>query len=510
MLVNKNEFFWEATIRLCGSLDIGKALKDCSDYIGAFVPLCQMYVLLFDPNMSIMRVVSSVIHEGDRGDKPIRIPEKYKLMWLHGWSGHIIINDHNSEQWFWEHARAMGAKNLNVSILLIRLKIRDSFACLALVADGQGVYTEEHAQLMLLLKEPLAVAMANALQYEEVLSLKNMLAAEQRSLYRKLMGLSDKFIGAQVGLKKVVEMCHQVARLDSPVLLLGETGTGKDLVANMIHDYSLRNESPFVSVNCGAMTETLLDSELFGHEKGAFTGAISQKMGRFERADKGTIYLDEIGELSPQGQVRLLRVIQYKEIERVGGIKPVPVDTRIIAATNRNLEEMVKSGSFRSDLWFRLNVFPIVLPPLRQRKTDIPDLVYYFIEQRKKDMKLNINPRLSPGSIDALMAYEWPGNVRELQNIVERALIRNNDGFLNFEELLTTQRQDGHQPIPPIDTPEESQNLNEVTSGLIRKVLKQTNGKINGPGGAAELLGIHPNTLRKKMDKLGIAYGRAQ
>ena len=250
-----------------------------------------------------------------------------------------------------------------------------------------------------------------------------------------------------------------------------------------------------------------MDSELFGHEKGDFTGAIAQKRGRFERADKGTIFLDEIGELPPQAQVRLLRVLQSKEIERVGGTKSIPVDVRIISATHRNLEEMIKSGQFREDLLFRINVFPIMLPPLRQRREDIPALTHYFIEQKTKEMKLGILPKLGPGAIDQLMSYDWPGNVRELENIVERALIRNRDGFLTFEHLVSAPPQK-EELITMADQTRGILKLDEINALHIQRVLKLTKRKISGPGGAAELLGIHPNTLRKRMDKMGISYRR--
>jgi transcriptional regulator with GAF, ATPase, and Fis domain len=302
-----------------------------------------------------------------------------------------------------------------------------------------------------------------------------------------------------------MEKARQVAALDSPVLLLGETGVGKDVIANAIHYSSPRRNGPFVNVNCGAIPDTLIDSELFGHEKGAFTGAISQKRGRFERADKGTILLDEIGELPPQAQVRLLRVLQDKEIERVGGTKTIPLDIRIIAATNRKLEEMVKANQFREDLWFRINVFPIWISPLRERKSDIPALLQHSINLKAKELKLPAIPTLSPGAINPLMEYDWPGNVRELQNVVERALILNPNGPLTFEHLNLAQQKESSESQEQTIEPD---NLDEVISRHIRRALSKAKGKIHGPGGAAELLGINASTLRNRMNKLGIDYGR--
>jgi transcriptional regulator with GAF, ATPase, and Fis domain len=303
-----------------------------------------------------------------------------------------------------------------------------------------------------------------------------------------------------------MNMVRQVAPLNSPVLLLGETGVGKDVIANAIHFSSPRKDGPFVKVNCGAIPETLLDSELFGHEKGAFTGALSQKRGRFERADQGTILLDEIGELPPQAQIRMLRVLQYKELERVGGTHPISVDIRLIAATNRNLQEMVKEKQFREDLWFRLNVFPIRIPSLRERGEDIPALVHHFVKRKTRELKLPNPPALAQGAIDRLTAYDWPGNVRELENLVERALILSQGSPLTFDEL--SKGNEKNIASSPAGPEGKTLNLDAAISDHIRRVLEMAHGKVHGKGGAAELLGMNPSTLRYRMDQLGIPYGR--
>jgi transcriptional regulator with GAF, ATPase, and Fis domain len=336
-----------------------------------------------------------------------------------------------------------------------------------------------------------------------------MLADDNRYLFNELRSVSgDEIIGSDFGLKAVMRMVQQVAPLDSPVLLQGETGTGKEIIANAIHYSSPHKDGPFIKVNCGAIPDTLLDSELFGHEKGAFTGAISQKRGRFERANKGTIFLDEIGELPPQAQVRLLRVLQTKEIERVGGTASIPVDVRIISATNRNLQEMIASGRFREDLWFRLNVFPIMIPPLRQRREDIPALVHHLIERKSKELKLTERPVLTPSALDRLMAYDWPGNVREMENLIERALIQQRNGVLSFETLLTPRVPVSHEVTRDAGRNRTVLPLDEINAQHIRQALERAGGKINGPGGAAQILGLHPNTLRSRMNKLGIPYGK--
>jgi transcriptional regulator with GAF, ATPase, and Fis domain len=294
--------------------------------------------------------------------------------------------------------------------------------------------------------------------------------------------------------------------------LLGETGTGKELIAAAIHKLSSRNNGPFIKVNCGAIPDNLVDSELFGHEKGAFTGAISMKKGRFERSHSGTIFLDEIGELTPESQVRLLRVLQEKEIERVGAAESIKVDIRVIAATDRNLEEMVANGKFREDLYFRLKVFPIPMPALKERKGDITSLVQHFMVKKCREMGLHNIPSIAHGAFERLQKYDWPGNVRELENMVERVLILNKGEPVDFEALTLSKSDDtavkNSSLQSDMDHHEGTLVLDDVISSHIRKVLNIADGQVGGNGGAAEILKINPSTLRKKMSKLGIKYGR--
>jgi transcriptional regulator with GAF, ATPase, and Fis domain len=374
-----------------------------------------------------------------------------------------------------------------------------------LAAVGVDRFHKHHAQLFGTLKEPFFVAMSNALKHREVLKLKDMLADDNRYLHRELQRMvGDEIVGANFGLKQVMNRVEQVAVMDSPVLILGETGTGKDMIASAIHNSSPRSEGPFVSINCGAIPESLIDSELFGHEKGAFTGALSQKRGRFERANKGTIFLDEIAELPPPAQVRLLRVFQSKEIERVGGVKTISLDIRIIAATNRNLEEMVKNRKFREDLWFRLNVFPILVPPLRHRSSDIPALVRHFIERKAKELKVGTTPILEDGAIDTLMAYDWPGNVRELENVIERAMILHSGNPLRFDDLGFFSIEQNNKKA--FASEHQTLELDTLIKRHIKRVLQLSGGKIHGPGGAGELLGVNPDTLRYRMKKMDIPF----
>jgi transcriptional regulator with GAF, ATPase, and Fis domain len=303
-----------------------------------------------------------------------------------------------------------------------------------------------------------------------------------------------------------MDLVRQVAPTSSPVLLLGETGTGKEVVAGAVHQASRRQEGPFIKVNCGAIPQSLMDSELFGHEKGAFTGAVALKRGRFERAHSGTIFLDEIGELSPEAQVCLLRVLQEKEIERVGGSETVPVDIRVVAATHRNLSAMAKKGQFREDLYFRLGVFPIAIPPLRERREDIPTLVQHFMRKKYRELGLKGIPSLAPMALDALMSYQWPGNVRELENAVERAMILYDGRHLRFDDLGHPGADDRRPSLPT--APSGSFRLEDVMAAHIRKAMETAGGRVEGRGGAAELLGVKPGTLRHRMRKMGIPFGR--
>ena len=392
------------------------------------------------------------------------------------------------------------------SILRMRLTTEGGrYGGVVLTADGPDRYSDEHARLLELLEDPFSIALANTLVHREVLQLRDRLADDKLYLNRELLRISgDEIVGADFGLREVMHQVRHVAPTESPVLLTGETGVGKDVIANAIHLGSPRRAGPFIPVNCGAIPDSLIDSELFGHEKGAFTGALAQKRGRFERANAGTIMLDEIGEMPLEAQVRLLRVLQHREIERVGGTERISVDIRIIAATNQDLAALVQSGRFREDLYFRLNVFPIVVPPLRDRRSDLPALVHHFIERKAKELKIAETPRLAVGAIDDLMAYDWPGNVRELENVVERAIILHRGEPLRFDDLGVS--FSGPPASLLAESDDETLDLDAIVASHIRRVLRRTGGKIHGRGGAGELLGVNPNTLRYKMRKLGIPF----
>jgi formate hydrogenlyase transcriptional activator len=308
----------------------------------------------------------------------------------------------------------------------------------------------------------------------------------------------DSMIGKSPALQRVRELIAQVASTDSTVLIQGETGTGKELVARAIHENSARRDRPLVKVNCAALPRELVESELFGHEKGAFTGAAQQRRGRFELADGGSLFLDEVGELPPEAQAKLLRVLQEREFERVGGTHSLRVDVRVITATNRDLHAEAAASRFRTDLYFRLNVFPIALPPLRERREDIPHLLRHFAAKTARRLGRAIDG-VSPSFIERATAYDWPGNIRELENLVERTLIMSNGGTLDTNELLAS-------PMAAVTTAPQPANasLQEVERTHIRRVLESTRWKIEGDLGAARILGLNPSTLRGRMRKLGI------
>lgn len=394
------------------------------------------------------------------------------------------------------------------SVFLIDLKWLGSYyGHLCIFRNETKPWDSEHIKLLKMLKHPFSFSARHMERHIKLLQLKDQALDENEFLTQELRRITEsELIGANSGLRDTMKAVEQLAGVNTPVLIMGETGVGKEMVADAITRSSSRRNKPYLKVNCGAIPETLIDSELFGHEKGAFTSADAPKKGKFERADGGTIFLDEIGDLPLQAQVRLLRVLQNSEFERVGGTKTLSVDTRLITATHRNLVKMLPDGSFREDLFYRINVFPIVIPPLRHRKQDIPILIEYLVKKKVKDMKFSRIPVLADGALDILMKYNWPGNVRELENIVERALIVNPKGPLDFKTLLHTETTG--KKYRKNEAEGELLSLDEMNRRYIKRVLGVAKGKINGPDGAAELLNIQPNTLRRRMDKLGIGYGR--
>ncbi len=364
--------------------------------------------------------------------------------------------------------------------------------------------------------EPLAEALANDTREHEQVRLREALEADKQALLSRLqrVEIADSIVGESSGLREVMERVEQVAATDAPVLILGETGSGKEVIARAIHARSRRSAGPVVRVNCGAIPSELIDSELFGHERGSFTGAVRARQGWFERADGGTLFLDEIGELPQAAQVRMLRVLQDGSLERVGGHHVISVDVRIVAATHRNLDDMVARGEFREDLWYRISVFPVRLPALRERREDIEALAKHFAA--KAGLRLGGSPLFPENDdVELLRTYDWPGNVRELAAVIERAVILGNGKRLEVAKALGVAGTPGRTRIATdAGTTTELSNLesSEMTTLdaaitlHIERALRATRGRIEGPFGAAKLLAVNPHTLRARMRKLGIRW----
>lgn len=423
--------------------------------------------------------------------------------------------------------------------IVTRLAISyEPLGVLWVIAEPGADLTIEDAKLIAQLQYPLAVAVSSRMRATEAEALQLTLE-EERRLHIHEEPLHEDLIGADSGLRNALALIRHVAPTNATVLFLGESGTGKERMAKILHSLSLNRDGPFLAMNCAALPDQLIESELFGHAKGAFTGAVTDRKGFFEMANGGSVLLDEVAELPLAAQAKLLRVLQEGEVVRVGESIPRKLQVRILAATHRNLEEHVRHSLFREDLYYRLMGFPIYLPPLRERTEDIVPLLHYFIKQ--KNIVFSIATESLPDSyqLGMLMAYPWPGNVRELEHAVERAVLTSRSGKLRFELK--------HKPVgqvqPPVPasqhgvslnfahtaTPENrgnyantrvavnsvpngiasfSLNLNAQARSTIEEALRVCNGKIAGENGAAALLGLHPNTLRTRMDKLGIPYGR--
>jgi hydrogenase-4 transcriptional activator len=396
--------------------------------------------------------------------------------------------------------------------------VRDAhpIGAMLLWARPPRTFDARHHRVAHALIEPIGLALANDFQYHELARLREAVEAENRALLSRLErdSVSDAIVGADAGLREVMERIDQVAPTDVPVLVLGETGSGKEVLARAIHQRSRRAAGPVVRVNCGALPPGLIDSELFGHERGSFTGASSVRRGWFERADGGTLFLDEVAELALDAQVRLLRILQDGTFERVGGHKPLKVDVRIVAATHRDLRAMVAQGTFREDLWYRISVFPVDLPPLRERIEDIPPLAAHFASRAGK--RLGGAPlTLNGEDIELLTAYPWPGNVRELAAVIERAAILGNGRALAVRAALGPVTPKVGRMSPKEWTTRaastaaftETVTLDAAIKAHITQALRASQGRIEGPFGAAQRLGVNPHTLRARMRKLGIVWG---
>jgi formate hydrogenlyase transcriptional activator len=395
---------------------------------------------------------------------------------------------------------------------------------LGILRRTETPFTPEDIDFLSRASGQIAIALENALAYREISELKDKLVQEKLYLEQEIRGDMhfEQIVGNSPALKRVLELVETVAPNDSTVLLLGETGTGKELIARAVHDRSRRKDRTFVKLNCAAIPTGLVESELFGHEKGAFTGAVGQKLGRLELADQGTLFLDEVGDIPIEIQPKLLRALQEREFERLGSTHTRKVNVRLVAATNRDLQKMVKEHEFRSDLYYRLNVFPIRIPPLRERKDDIPLLASYFVERFAKQMQKKIDS-IPAAVMKSLIAWDWPGNIRELENLIERAVILTRGRSLEapLEELhksTTDQATHGAAEQDPeglarflkkaVDAMKQNKNVADDYAKKQReeivRALTESKGRVGGATGAAARMGINRNTLVSRMKKFGI------
>ncbi len=373
---------------------------------------------------------------------------------------------------------------------------RRRLGTLVFTSKQPSAYDTADVGFLQLVANQVAVAVENALAFQEIAALRDQLSKEKAYLEEEARTEHnfEDIVGKSDALRRVLTQVETVAPTGSTVLIRGETGTGKELIARALHDLSPRRERTFVKLNCAAIPTGLLESELFGHEKGAFTGAIAQKVGRFELANKGTLFLDEVGDIPLELQPKLLRALQEHEFERLGGVRTLKVDVRLVAATNRDLSKMIADREFRSDLYYRLSVFPLAVPPLRERTADIPKLVRYFTQKYARRMNKRVES-IPTEAMEALVSYGWPGNVRELENLIERAVILTRGSSLEIPLA-------GLRAAPDTGTPV---TLEDAERDHIRRVLEQAGGVVGGPNGAAARLGMKRTTLQSKMKKLGIS-----
>jgi formate hydrogenlyase transcriptional activator len=406
-----------------------------------------------------------------------------------------VCNDLFEKEAWYEHDFDLAASGVRAYTSIPMIVRETMIGAAAFSRVAARAFTEYDVAILGDISRALAVAVANALANEEIRKLRDQLEHENVILREQLCRVQkfDEIVGDSPAIRRALDAVEQVAATDATVLITGETGTGKELIARAIHRLSPRAHGPLVKFNCAAIPHTLLASELFGHERGAFTGAVARRKGRFEQANGGTLFLDEIGELPPEMQVMLLRVLQEREFERLGGAETVRVDVRIVAATNRDLAEDARAGRFRSDLYYRLNVFPIHLPPLRERVEDISLLTSHFAAKHGERFGREIS-RIDRRAMSLLASYHWPGNVRELENVIERAVILSRNGALRVERDV----------LPGPLAGDVNERLQTQEREAIESALRASRGRISGPNGAARALGLAPSTLEFRIKRLGI------
>jgi len=489
-------------------LEVNNAIVTCLDRDSFFaataaalqrvIPFDRFAVLLHDPVRDVFKVplvVGPVPSPPMAPTRPEWPRQHTRTGWVFDHREALLTSDIQDSPEFVEHAALLkvGLRCVISVPMAIKGKL---IGTLNLASNEPGRYGEGDVSLLSAISEQVSLAIENLLAYEEIAALKARL--EEENVYLQEEVRTEAAFGDVVGqspaLLEVLASVRKVAQTDSTVLVMGETGTGKELIVRAIHSLSRRKDKLLVKVNCAALPAGVIESELFGHEKGAFTGALLRKIGRFELAHRGTLFLDEIGDLPAELQAKLLRVLQDGEFERVGGTQTLKVDVRLIAATNRDLERAVREERFRSDLYYRLNVFPITVPPLRERLEDVPRLARHFAMLYASKMGKQVGP-LTPSLMDRLRAYGWPGNVRELQNVIERAVILSPKGRFDLGELVSTASTHAKSP---------ARSLEDLDRQHILSVLGETGWKVSGERGAAKILGVKRTTLEARMKRLGI------
>ena len=500
----------------CRHIEIAESAATIAQMLVRHMPIQQFIVRRIDPARSCVETVATGLGGSEGSVAHVRTEcSAAQMAELTSWCelGKVVRRRGSSE--LGDGLSIVAPPDTAGDVLAGPLKSEDgSSGVLVLVAAPGRTFEARHLVMAEILLEPLSVALENDHRLREMTAIREAAEADKRSLLTRLgrKDLDDTIVGADSGLRLVMERVELVARSDVPVLVFGETGTGKELVARAIHRRSLRSAGPVIRVNCGAIPPELIDSQLFGHERGAFTGALEARKGWFERADSGTLFLDEIGELPLAVQVRLLRILQDGSLERVGGHKSLNVDVRIVAATHGDLASMVAEGRFREDLWYRIAVFPIFLPPLRDRVEDIPLLARHFAEKAAVRFGL---PVLAPSDDDIalLVSYPWPGNVRELGTVMDRAALLGNGERLDVAKALGVMGpaagmtlETEAERFPNKATTQALPSLDEAMRRHIEAALVVTKGRIEGPHGAAVLLEVNPHTLRARMRKLGIDW----
>ncbi len=493
----REAFLLEVTNALVANLDIGQLLTAIASCIRQVKSFDHATLALYDEKTGTLR--SQVIGHGESEvTESATIPlDTSPEGWVYTARKPLLLKGVSNEKWSFDRIPHLAHLSLKSGCWIPLLGPDGALGTVNMFSRRAENFTDHDVSLLTQIASQVAVALDNALAFRQVSELNERLALQKRYFDDefKTEFNFEEIIGHSKAIKRVLKQVETVASTDSTVLILGETGTGKELLARVIHDLSPRKDHTFVRVNCASIPSGLLESELFGHEKGAFTGAIAQRVGRLELAHQGTIFLDEVGDIALELQPKLLRVLQEREFERLGSNRTISSDVRIVAATNRDLGKMVASGRFRSDLFYRLDVFPIVVPPLRERCEDIPLLAQYFVAKFAKKMKKNIEI-IPPDSMQALLRYSWPGNIRELEHLIERSVILSRGSSLYVPPFELAAEE---EPLPS-----NSATLDSVEREHIIRVLRDSKGKIGGAGGAAERLGMNRTTLNSRMQKLKI------